>query len=50
MKDKTTFIYNKDGSVKHKFAYDYSFWSHDGFKVDEKGYSYPEDEDSLYAD
>ena len=31
------------------FAFDYSFWSHDGFYNDENGYSHPE-EDSNYAD
>ena len=31
------------------FAFDCSFWSHDGFYNDENGYSHPE-EDSNYAD
>ena len=30
------------------FTFDHSFWSHDGFENDEKGYSYPIDD--RYAD
>ena len=31
-----------------KYAYDYSYWSHDGFKSDASGYFVPEN--SKYAD
>lgn len=27
--------------VEKKFAFDYSFWSHDEFETNEEGYSYP---------
>lgn len=33
---------------ENKFTFDYSFWSHDGFEVDETGYFHPVD--SKYAD
>lgn len=31
-----------------KFAFDYSYWSHDGFEEDDKGYLNPTE--SRYAD
>ena len=34
---------------ERKFAFDYSFWSHDGFENDENGYSHKSSEDSPYA-
>ena len=39
---------NKEG--KRAFTFDYSFWSHDGFEVQEDGYSVPEGPDSPYVD
>ena len=37
--------------AEKKFTFDYSFWSHDAFKVDEEsGITVPEDKHSPYAD
>lgn len=36
MNGNTTILKNEEGKER-TFAYDYSFWSHDGFEVDEKG-------------
>lgn len=33
-----------DDGTKKDFAFDYSFWSHDGFRNREDGYSEPEDD------
>jgi hypothetical protein len=30
-----------DNKPDRTFAFDHALWSHDGFKNDEKGYSYP---------
>jgi len=40
MEGNTTVATDVDGQKK-TFNFDYSFWSHDGFSVDENGYSYP---------
>jgi|JI6StandDraft_1071083.scaffolds.fasta_scaffold276948_3 kinesin family protein 13 len=40
MEGSLTHILDADG-VKKSFNYDYSFWSHDGFEVDENGYNQP---------
>lgn len=47
MDGKTTTVIDNEGQTK-SFHYDYSFWSHDGFRVDEEGYSHPIDD--KYAD
>ncbi len=40
MNGPTTTIVNLEDGSKRDFAFDYSFWSHDGFENDEKGYSH----------
>jgi hypothetical protein len=35
-----TTITNEDGEKK-EFAFDYSFWSHDGFNLRDDGYAEP---------
>lgn len=47
MNGKTTTIKDELGQEK-SFTFDYSFWSHDGFKNNEIGYSEPSDD--RYAD
>lgn len=47
MDGKTTSVIDSEGQKK-SFHYDYSFWSHDGFEIDENGYSRPIDD--KYAD
>ncbi len=47
MEGKTTHLIGEDGQKK-SFHYDYSFWSHDSFQVDEQGYTRPIDD--KYAD
>ncbi len=47
MEGKTTSLVDGEGKKKD-FHYDYSFWSHDGFRVDEEGYSHPVND--KYAD
>jgi hypothetical protein len=49
MKDKTTVIIKPDGKDPITFTFDYSYWSHDGYKVREDGYLLPE-EGSSYTD
>jgi len=39
---------NKEG--KKKFTFDYSFWSHDDFDVNDEGLSVPATINSKYAD
>lgn len=50
MEGKSTTITNKDDAKNPNktFAFDYSYWSHDGFEVDESGYCRPLT--SKYAD
>jgi len=38
-----------DSQEEKKFTFDFSFWSHDGFKTLENGYTEP-DGDSKYKD
>ena len=40
MESTMTHLIDGDGEKK-SFNYDYSFWSHDGFEVDEEGYNQP---------
>ena len=40
MEDTVTHLIDQEGQKK-SFNYDYSFWSHDGFEVDEEGYNRP---------
>eukprot|EP00340_Litonotus_pictus_P005567 CAMPEP_0170514046 /NCGR_PEP_ID=MMETSP0209-20121228/600_1 /TAXON_ID=665100 ORGANISM="Litonotus pictus, Strain P1" /NCGR_SAMPLE_ID=MMETSP0209 /ASSEMBLY_ACC=CAM_ASM_000301 /LENGTH=1023 /DNA_ID=CAMNT_0010797955 /DNA_START=73 /DNA_END=3141 /DNA_ORIENTATION=- len=47
MNGAVTSIVDELGAEK-KFAFDHSFWSHDGFEEDERGYFVPKD--SQYAD
>jgi hypothetical protein len=47
MEGPTTHLLDSEGQKK-SFHYDYSFWSHDGFRNDELGYSHPVDD--KYAD
>jgi len=35
MKGNTTILVNPENNTKRDFTFDYSFWSHDGFKVNE---------------
>ena len=39
---------NKEG--KKTFTFDFSFWSHDGYEVNDEGVSVPSGNDSKYAD
>jgi kinesin family protein 1 len=36
--------------AKKNFSFDYSFWSHDGYKVRDDGVNIPQDNQSSYAD
>lgn len=47
MEGSTTRLTDNDGQKK-TFNFDYSFWSHDRFRVDQNGYSCPTDD--KYAD
>lgn len=39
MQNQTTQLINLDDTSKNKnFTFDYSFWSHDNFEVEESGY------------
>jgi len=42
MAGKQTICTNPKTNEEKKFAYDYSYWSHDGFKNDANGYSVPD--------
>lgn len=44
MYDKTTFLNNPDAPAEEpkKFAYDFSYWSHDGYKEAETGLIVPD--------
>ena len=48
MSGQQTICTNPKTNEEKKFAYDYSYWSHDGFKNDPNGYSMPES--PKYAD
>ena len=49
MNGNSTTIVNPETEKEKTFAFDYSYWSHDGFKVDEEGWSVKENEKSNYA-
>lgn len=42
MNGPTTIISNPDNSDSKKFAFDYSYWSFDGFKEEKDGYCSPD--------
>eukprot|EP01135_Chromosphaera_perkinsii_P006545 Nk52_evm17s539 gene=Nk52_evmTU17s539 len=51
MAQATTIITNPEapkGTEPKKFAFDYSYWSHDGFRTDDAGYMHPDS--AKYAD
>ena len=48
MKGKTTILIDPNTKNPRDFSFDYSFWSHDKFKIMEDGYYKPEDD--KYAD
>lgn len=49
MSGDQTILTNPDDDQPRPFAFDYSYWSHDGFKTDENGYCIRE-KGSWYAD
>jgi hypothetical protein len=49
MKGPTTIIFDPATGKEKPYTFDYSFWSHDGFKDDE-GFSRADGPDSPYAD
>ena len=48
MHGSVTSLTNPNNEKVHTFAYDYSYWSHDGFRENEEGMNVPTGED--YAD
>ena len=48
MEGNVTRITNPDTRKVHTFAYDYSYWSHDGCQENEEGLNVPTDD--RYAD
>ncbi|CAF0841426.1 unnamed protein product [Brachionus calyciflorus] len=51
MDGNTTTVKNPDGNEAEKrFAFDYSYWSFDGFKVEPNGYLAPDNNSSRYCD
>jgi len=48
MNGSTTTLLGFEDEKPRDFAFDYSFWSHDGYREDENGYYHPDDE--RYAD
>lgn len=51
MKGKMTKVFNRETGQDREFFFDYSYWSHDGFKEDpETGVSLKENPGSIYAD
>ena len=51
MTGQTTAIVNpRNADDKKMFAFDHSYWSHDGFKIKDNGVSVPESSYSKYAD
>lgn len=38
MSGQQTIITNPENNEEKKFAFDYSYWSHDGFNTDSSGY------------
>lgn len=49
MEGDTTSITDPHSGVTKKFTFDYSYWSHDGFKEDENGIFIPDSPMSKYA-
>ncbi len=49
MEGPTTYIKNPETGEEKDFAFDFSYWSHDGFDVRADGYTYPSP-GSNYAD
>lgn len=47
---ETTLINHLGAKNERKFAFDYSFWSFDGFRVREDGYLEPDSASSIYKD
>ena len=39
MKGPQTTLINPDNKEEKDFAFDYSYWSHDGFETDDTGYN-----------
>eukprot|EP00916_Digyalum_oweni_P022861 GHVL01037854.1.p1 GENE.GHVL01037854.1~~GHVL01037854.1.p1 ORF type:complete len:935 (+),score=194.69 GHVL01037854.1:93-2897(+) len=55
MEGNSTTIFSEEDKTKKTFAFDYSYWSHDGFENDENGYSIPTskkyaDQKKVYSD
>ncbi|XP_064623097.1 kinesin-like protein KIF28P [Lineus longissimus] len=50
MSGKTTVIRHPDTGEEKTFAFDHSYWSHDGFKVNGNGVNVTESEFTKYAD
>lgn len=50
MQGPMTILLEPQTEQDRPFTFDYSFWSHDGFKVDSDGVSRKEDDASNYAD
>ncbi len=56
MKGNQTWIWDvADLTTKRSFAFDYSYWSHDGFHIDSTGLSVPDndhysDQNRVFAD
>lgn len=53
MSGNTTTVKNPDpsaGESEKRFAFDYSYWSFDGFKVESNGYLAPDGPKSKYCD
>jgi hypothetical protein len=42
MSGATTIITNPDNGEEKKYAYDFSYWSHDGFTEEANGYNRPD--------
>ncbi len=49
MQDQSTVVFDKKGKEIKNYSFDYCFWSHNGFKIDENGYSCQKS-NSKYAD
>ena len=50
MKGNQTILHKGDGSSPRDFAFDYSFWSHNGYIEKENGYMLKESNNSKYCD
>lgn len=49
MEGDTTYITDPKTGVQKKFTFDYSYWSHDGFKEDKNGIFVKDSPSSNYA-